>query len=140
MRGRADGAAAVAPDPTHGASGSDGRRFATARSASGIGEIPRIRGSTGEEIVGLISHQKFGCVGVAERNAAGRFEARDKRRIADGHIILAESRASGARPTGYFNAGFNGERDAAEKLRGFVARNRQFQAASTSQCGLGVYM
>src|ERR671924_1223487 len=120
MRGDANGAAAVATDAAHRATSGDGRGFSATRSACRVREIPRVAGSSGEKIVGFVGHEEFGCVGVAEENGSGGFQARNERSIRARDVIFAEKRASGAGPAGNVDAAFERERNAVKRAERLV--------------------
>jgi len=123
VRGDADGAAAVAANAACGASRGDGCGFAAARAAGGICKIPRVTGLAVEEIVGFVGHQKFGSVGVAEKNGARGFEPGDERSIGLRDVLFAEKRAGGTGPGSDVNAALDGEGNAMKRAKRRAARD-----------------
>lgn len=135
MGGDADGAAAVAADAAGAAAGGDGRGFAAAGAAGAAGEVPGIAGAAVQRIAGLIVHQEFGGVGAAENNGAGGFQAGDEDGVLLGDVVLAQSGARGAIPSGDVDAAFDGEGNAVQRTEGGVAGDGGFGGAGLGAGG-----
>ena len=90
VRGKANGAATVAADSAHGATGSDCRGFTAAGAARGAREIPGIAGFAGDAIVGFVGHEKFGRVGAGHENRSSGAQACDEDGVVFGDVVFAE--------------------------------------------------
>src|SRR5215469_9444960 len=138
MSGRANGTAAVAADPRDGTAGGDGRSFAAARAARRVRRIPRIGSFAGEAVVGFVGHQEFGCVGIAEQDGAGFFQARDDSRVGVRDVVLAEERAGGTGPAGDVERGFYRKRDSFKGTRSLAAHETRFAFAGACAGGFRI--
>src|SRR5215472_12941255 len=140
MSGDANGAAAVTANAAHRATRSDGGSLSATRAACGVGKIPRIAGFSSEKIVGFVGHQKFGRVGVAEKNGSRSSQTGHERGVGASDIIFAEQRASGAWPAGNVDAAFDSERNAGKRPEWLILRDGGFRGASLCLSAVGVQM
>src|SRR2546423_12277548 len=99
MRRYANRAATIAANTAGRAPCSNRRRFASARAARGVCQIPRVARFSSEQVVSFVSHQKFGSVSIPEEDGAGRFQPRNKRSFLVGKVVLAEQGTGGGRAT-----------------------------------------
>src|SRR2546429_3678236 len=130
MRRYADRAASIAANTAGRAPCSNRRRFASARAARGVCQIPRVARFSSEQVVSFVSHQKFGSVGIPEEDGAGRFQPRNKRSILFGKVVLAEQGTGGAGPTGDINTTLDGGRDALKRAEMIAEQKRNLPPPS----------
>src|SRR5690242_9476344 len=140
MSGYANGAATVTANAAHRAACGDGGGFATTGAAWRVRDIPRVAGFSGEKIVGFVGHEKFGRVGVAEKNGSGGFQARDERSVCARNVVFTEKRACGAWPVGDVDAAFDGKRNAVQRAEELVLRDGAFRSAGLGASGVSVQM
>ena len=77
MRGNTNGSAPIGAQPAGRKEGSNGRRFAAARTARGPLQIPGIVGASNDVVVGFVIGKELRAVGFADRNRPGLLEPRD---------------------------------------------------------------
>src|SRR5207247_10772453 len=100
MRRHANRATTITANTAGRAPCSNRRRFASARAARGVCQIPRVARFSSEQVVSFVSHQKLGSVGIPEEDGAGRFQPLNKRSILFGKVVLAEKGNGGGGTTG----------------------------------------
>src|SRR6266480_1395176 len=140
MRRYANRAATIAANTAGRAPCSNRRRFASARAARGVCQIPRVARFSSEQVVSFVSHQEFGSVGIPEEDGAGRFQPRNKRSILLGKVVPAEKGTGGAGPTGDINTTLDGEWHAMKRPEMIAQQNRIFRRAGLLAGSLGIQM
>ena len=141
--GDADGASAVAADTGGGASRRDGSRFAPARAAGSARKVPGIVRPAVEEIIGLIGHQKFGDVGVAQNYGARGAKTGDECGVSVRRVSFPKQGAAFAEKTCDIHGAFKRDRYAVQRaevvMRGSLCELR-FGSAGAGKRSIGVYV
>src|SRR6266851_2961683 len=123
----ANRAAAIAANASGRTARGNRRSFTTARTSRGVRQIPRIARFSMGQIVGLVGHQEFGSVGVAEKDGPSGLQSRYERGVPPGNVAHAQNGASGAGPPGNVNATLDCERNAVERSNWITAQDRRFR-------------
>src|SRR5690349_572496 len=134
VRRDADRAAAVAADASRDAARGDGCGFTAARPARSAREIPGIICAPVKNVVGLIGHEEFGRVGIADEDGAGGAQASDERSVGWRDVVSTQAGTGGASPTGDVNRTLDADRNAVERAE-FFAAARHFAGNASGAAG-----
>src|SRR5439155_21030021 len=120
VRRYANGTAPIAGEPAGRTEGRDGRRLAAARSAGRTLQTPGVIGAAGDEIVGLVSGQQFGCVGSPQDDGPLAAKPRHRRGVTGGRLRTAQTAAHARCLTRDIEAVFDSQRDPVQQPEGFT--------------------
>src|SRR5205814_740416 len=112
----------------------------TARSASGVLEIPRIVRATVEEVVRLPRHQNFWCVSSSKNNRSCFAQALDQARILLGYKSSTQARARFTAHARHFDRTLDADRDSMQRTKSAALHQRRFSRASLAKHAIGIHL